>query len=54
MRRVKKKHTNAHMSLFNIPHHEIFLQLIPLLNSSQKINEKCVETEITSVIGVSK
>ena len=54
MHRVENKHRNLHMSIFNLPHHEIFLQLIPLLNSSYKRNVKCVDADTTSVSAVSK
>ena len=40
-----KKHNNLHISLFNVPHHATFLQLIPLLNASYKLDVKCVYAE---------
>ena len=42
------------MSLFGLPHHATFLQLIPLLNTSYKINVNWMDAETTSVGGVSK
>ena len=54
MHRVENKHTNVHTSIFNLPHNATFLQLIPLINASYKIDVRCVDAETTSVSVVSK
>ena len=48
------KHTNLHISFYNLSHHAIFLQLIPFLNSSYKLKVDYVDAETISVSGVSK